>query len=104
MGDSLKLIDLFNNLINNKDDIGNSWLGEMTNLEFLYFGSTSFEYDGVPTEIGLLANLKELDFSNTLYFGELEGSTWSNLSNLVFLVMNGNAYNSSLPSELVTLP
>jgi hypothetical protein len=102
--DSLQYLDLYNNLVHNKGDIGNSFLGELTKLEYLFYGTTNFEYDGVPTEIGLLTNLKEYDFSYSLYFGELEGSTWSKLSNLNYLVMDGNAYNSSFPQEFLEMP
>ena len=102
--DSLTYLDLFSNLVNNRGDAGNSWLGQMTNMEYLFYGSTSFEYDGVPTEIGKLTKLKEYDFSYTLYFGELKGETWAGLTDLNYLVMDGNAYNSSLPTELTQLP
>jgi hypothetical protein len=102
--ESLKYIDLFNNLVHNKGDLGNSFLGELTNLEYLFYGSTSFEYDGVPTEIGRLSKLKEYDFSYTLYFGDITGSFWSGLESLNYLVMDGNSYNTSLPTQLVALP
>jgi hypothetical protein len=101
---SLTYLDLYNNLIHNKGDEGNAWLGELVNLEYLFYGTTSFEYDGVPTEIGLLTKLKEYDFSYSLYFGELPSGMWSGLSDLDYLVMDGNAYNSSLPQDLVELP
>jgi hypothetical protein len=104
LSNSLKHIDLFSNIIHNKGDAGNAWLGELTNLEILFYGTTKFEYDGVPTEIGLLTNLQQYDMSYTLYFGALDARTWKNLVNLNYLVMDGNAYNSSLPAELVALP
>lgn len=102
--DSLIRLDLYNNLVHNKGDEGNAWLGELTNLEYLFLGTTSFEYDGVPTEIGRLTKLKELDFSYTLYFGKLQEGMWGGLTDLSYLVMDGNAYNSTLPQDLVTLP
>jgi hypothetical protein len=102
--DSLTKIDLYNNIVHNHGDLGNSFLGELTNLEYLYYGTTSFEYDGIPTEIGRLTNLIEYDCSYTLYFGELQGASFENLSNLNYLVMDGNAYNSSFPAELIALP
>lgn len=102
--ESLQTIDLYNNILHNSGDEGNSWMGELTNLEFLFFGTTSFEYDGVPTVLGKLTKLQELDFSYTLYFGDLPGEVFTNLSNLKYLVMDGNAYNTSLPAELVQLP
>jgi hypothetical protein len=101
---SLTTIDLYNNLLHNKGDHGNSFFGELTNLEYLFFGSTSFEYDGIPPEFSKLTKLKELDFSYTLYFGELNGAAFEGLTNLQYLVMDGNAYNSSLPSQLINLP
>lgn len=104
LAESLNTIDLYNNLLHNKGDAGNSFLGELTNLEYLFFGSTSFEYDGVPPQIGQLSKLKELDFSYTLYFGHLDGAAFENLSDLKYLVMDGNAYNSSLPTQIVNLP
>lgn len=102
--ESLNTIDLYNNLLHNKGDAGNAFLGELTNLEYLFFGSTSFEYDGIPPQLGQLTKLIELDFSYTLYFGHLDGAAFENLSNLKYLVMDGNAYNSTLPSQLVNLP
>jgi hypothetical protein len=102
--ETLNTIDLYNNILHNLGDDGNSFLGELTNLEYLFLGSTSFEYDGVPTELGKLSLLKELDFSYTLYLGPLRGEVFANLPNLKYLVMDGNGYNSSLPTELVALP
>jgi hypothetical protein len=102
--ESLNTIDLYNNLLHNKGDLGNAFLGELTNLEYLFFGSTSFEYDGIPSQLGRLTKLKELDFSYTLYFGQLKGDAFKPLTNLKYLVMDGNAYNSSLPTELIQLP
>ena len=102
--ETLNTIDLYNNMVHNVGDTGNNWLGELTNLEYLYLGTTSFEYDGVPSALGKLTALKELDFSYSLYYGNLDGATFANLSNLRYLVMDGNAYNSVLPKELGQLP
>jgi len=102
--ETLNTIDLYNNMVHNVGDQGNNFLGELTNLEYLYLGTTFFEYDGVPTVLGKLSSLKELDFSFSMYLGSLDGATFSNLSNLRYLVMDGNAYNSSLPLELTQLP
>jgi len=102
--DSLNTLDLYSNLVHNKGDAGNAWLGELTNLEYLFFGTTSFEYDGVPTHIGKLEKLKELDFSYTLYFGAIPEGMWGGLTQLNYLAMDGNSYNSTLPSDLVSLP
>jgi hypothetical protein len=102
--DSLTYLDLYNNLVHNKGDAGNAFLGELVNLEYLFFGTTSFEYDGVPTHLGTLTKLKELDFSYSLYFGALPEGIWGGMTELNYLVMDGNAYNSTLPQDLVSLP
>lgn len=102
--DTLTTIDLFDNMIHNAGVEGNDFLGELTNLQHLYYRQTFFEYNGIPTVLGKLTALEELDVSETLYFGKLDGRTFANLSNLRYLSMSGNAYNSSLPTELVGLP
>lgn len=102
--ETLTTIDLYNNMVHNVGDEGNSFLGELTNLEHLYLGTTNFEYAGIPSVLGKLTALKELDVSHSLYFGKLDGATFTKLSNLRYLAMDGNSYNSPLPSELVQLP
>jgi hypothetical protein len=47
--DQLQLIELFNNFFHHSTDP--KWIAEMTELKFLYFGTTSWEYPGVPTYI-----------------------------------------------------
>jgi hypothetical protein len=101
---SLKSIDLYDNIIHNKGDIGHSFLGELTNLEKLFYRKTYFEYAGIPSAISQLTKLLEYDCSFTLYAGPLQGSTFAPLTNLVYLDIRGNTYNSPLPEELITLP
>jgi hypothetical protein len=58
---NLKTLDLYHNWIWNSGEEGNSWLGSMTSLEYLYYGSTFFDYDqGIPTEISKLKHLSKL--------------------------------------------
>ena len=102
--DSLTYVDLYDNLVSNRGDEGNAWLGELTNLEYLYYGTTNFEYNGIPSHISKLTKLIEYDFSYTLYFGELKDGDLKGLNSLNYLAMGGNAYNSSLPLSIVTLP
>jgi len=102
--ETLNTIDLYNNFVHNVGDEGSKFLGELVNLEFLYLGKTSFQYEGVPPSIGKLTKLKELDLSNTFMFGSLDGATFANLSNLRYLSMENNAYNSPVPIELAQLP
>jgi hypothetical protein len=52
-------IDLFDNFVWNEGDEGNTWLGEMTSLQYLYYGNTYFEYDGIPPQISNLVNLSK---------------------------------------------
>lgn len=88
MAGSVKLIDLFRNTVYNTGDEGNAWLGDMVNLERLYYGQTNFEYNGIPPQIASLTNLIEYDCSFTLYFGGLNGATFAPLQNLgMFLVL-----------------
>ena len=102
--ETLHTIDLYKNPIHNVGEDGNSFFGELTNLEYLYLGSTSVQYDGVPPAFGKLTKLKELDFGNSLYFGKLDGAIFEDLTELKYLVMEGNMYNSPIPSELAGLP
>ncbi|KAI2514299.1 hypothetical protein MHU86_192 [Fragilaria crotonensis] len=100
----LKLMDLYDNWLWNKGDEGNAWLGDMVSLEYLYYGSTYFEYDGIPTQISQLVNLKEYDCSYTLYRGPLLGEPFVGLDSLEYLSLGGNAYDSSVPLEIASLP
>lgn len=101
---SLLRLDLYDNIVFNEGDEGNSWLGELTSLKYLFYGSTNFAYDGIPTEINRLTDLIEYDCSYTLYIGEIPGEAFHDLTNLNYLVMGGNAYNASIPVELARLP
>lgn len=102
--DSLKVLDIYSNYVFNVGDAGNAFLGELTNLEELYYGTTSFQYDGIPTYIGKLTNLFEYDCSYTLYFGELKEEIFENLNKLEYLYIGGNSFNSSIPTNIGKLP
>lgn len=102
--ESLEVMDLYQNMLHNQGDIGNHFLGEMTNLRELFFGRTYFEYNGIPTAIGSLTKLEEFDCSYTLYHGPLDPDAFRFLTNLEYLHMGGNRYNSTIPSELASLP
>lgn len=104
MASSLTYLDLFNNIVWNPGAEYNDFLGELTNLIFLYYGNTNFEFDGIPTAIGKLSNLVEYDASFTLYFGAIQGSIFENMPFMNYLVLGGNAYNSSIPVEIGQLP
>jgi len=96
--------------------------------EYLFYGNTFFQYDGIPTYIGALTNLRtysklyvvyvlacshltlyppsvEYDCSTTLYFGDLRGAIFSKLQKLTYLVLGDNSYNmNTVPTEIITLP
>lgn len=60
LADSLIKIDLFNNFyLFTDNDAGNAWIAEMVNLEELFFGTTSFEYPGIPTFINQIPTLSK---------------------------------------------
>jgi hypothetical protein len=67
--------------------------------EFLYFSGTGFAGDLAPLPI----NLVEFDASFTLISGGLVDATFAGLDMLNFLVLDGNAYNSSVPNVLGSL-
>jgi hypothetical protein len=104
MKDSLKVLDIYNNYVFNVGEAGNAFLGELTNLEELYYGTNSFQYDGIPTFIGKLTNLYEYDCSYTLYFGELKEEIFENLDKLEYLYIGGNSFESSIPTNIGKLP
>jgi Leucine-rich repeat (LRR) protein len=72
--------------------------------EYLYIGSTNFDSDGIPLEIGNLSKLVEFDCSYSLFYGPLSGEIFSNMPNLKTLVLSGNGYSSSVPDEIAMLP
>jgi len=101
---SLKSLNLYNNYFYNVGDAGNNWLGELTNLESLFIGSTSFQYEGIPPAIGKLTKLKEFDCSYTLYFGPLRDEVFENMNQLEYLYIGGNWVNTSVPESITNLP
>jgi hypothetical protein len=45
-----------------------------------------------------------LDVSSALFIGELDGSIFAPMQELMYLEMGGNLYNSTLPQEIAKLP
>ena len=43
---------------------------------------TSFAFDGLPTYLSNLTELRILDVSNTLFYGELDGSIFAPLQKI----------------------
>lgn len=122
------LLDLLlgkNDLLNSNEEL--AWLGELTNLSkycwtsliisklltkmcpffcsgMLEVYGTSFAFDGLPTYLSNLTELRILDVSNTLFYGELDGSIFAPLQKLVYLDLGGNWYNCTIPNEMYELP
>lgn len=61
-------------------------------------------FDGIPTYISKLTDLRILDVATTLFYGELDGSIFAPLKELIYLELGDNWYNSSLPAEIAELP
>ena len=57
MGSYLVTIDVYNNTSLNCN--GYAWFSEMTALNFLYFGSTSWSANGIPTLLNNLSGLRK---------------------------------------------
>lgn len=104
--DTLEVIDLFSNpFLVTEGDAGNSWIAEMTNLRHLFFGATSFEYPGVPTFIGQLSKLEEIDFSNSYYsHGPIRAEAFANNTMLNYVALSKNTYTSTIPSTITNHP
>eukprot|EP00522_Entomoneis_paludosa_P007891 CAMPEP_0172446544 /NCGR_PEP_ID=MMETSP1065-20121228/6119_1 /TAXON_ID=265537 /ORGANISM="Amphiprora paludosa, Strain CCMP125" /LENGTH=664 /DNA_ID=CAMNT_0013197689 /DNA_START=176 /DNA_END=2170 /DNA_ORIENTATION=- len=101
--DSLVRLDLFLNFFYNVGEKGNSFLGELHMLQDLNIAQTGFDYDGIPTYLGQLSNLVDLDVSYTLYFGELKPEIFANLPKLEYLYIGGNSYESGIPASFANL-
>merc|ERR1712238_27045 len=100
--ETLITIDLYNNIVHNAGELGNSWLGELTNLEYLYLGTTSFEYEGFPPDLGKLTKLKELDFSYSLLEGGLDFV--SSMTNIYELWLDDNpGLKGTIPAGISSL-
>jgi hypothetical protein len=67
---------------------------------YLYFSSTSFKGDLPQFPPGII----EIDASNTLIDGGLVGENFAGLNSLNWLLLDGNQFDSSIPTEIAALP
>jgi len=104
LADTLEHLNVADNMVYNHGDKGVSFLGDLRKLTSLHIQSNDLVYDGIPSQIGLLTKLTELDVSYTLFNGQLRGEVFQNLADLTHLSIGGNAYNSSIPREIGELP
>jgi len=98
---ALVSLDIFNNrfMSNNGD---NTWIEDLgSQLGYLYIQNTMFS-GKLPKKFpdGLI----ELDIANSLITGTLDGAAFEGLNSLRFLLMDGMQFNSSIPSEIASLP
>eukprot|EP00543_Licmophora_paradoxa_P005008 CAMPEP_0202444256 /NCGR_PEP_ID=MMETSP1360-20130828/3394_1 /ASSEMBLY_ACC=CAM_ASM_000848 /TAXON_ID=515479 /ORGANISM="Licmophora paradoxa, Strain CCMP2313" /LENGTH=680 /DNA_ID=CAMNT_0049060207 /DNA_START=73 /DNA_END=2115 /DNA_ORIENTATION=+ len=106
LSQTLETLDLYLNfyLVTEGDD-GNRWIADLTSLRELFFGTTSFEYNGIPTFIGALTNLEEIDVSNTFFTrGPIPSMAFTGLTLLTYIDMADNIYTSEIPNEISQLP
>eukprot|EP00531_Pseudo-nitzschia_arenysensis_P017906 CAMPEP_0116144110 /NCGR_PEP_ID=MMETSP0329-20121206/15815_1 /TAXON_ID=697910 /ORGANISM="Pseudo-nitzschia arenysensis, Strain B593" /LENGTH=601 /DNA_ID=CAMNT_0003639487 /DNA_START=129 /DNA_END=1934 /DNA_ORIENTATION=+ len=98
---NLVSLDIFNNqLMSNNGD--NSWIADLgSGLGYLYLQNTGF-MGKLPPKFP--EGLVELDIANSLITGGLPGDAFSGLSSLRFLLMDGVQLDSSIPTEIATLP
>ena len=66
--------------------------------------STYMTYDGIPTYIGKLTDLRVLDVENTFFYGDLDGNIFKDLKDLIYLDIGDVWYNSTFPSTIAKLP
>jgi len=97
---NLERIELYANefLFNNFDTSWFKLLG--SNMKELFFGETSFA--GSLSE--LPPNLEQFDCAFSLIDGGLVDSTFAGLNSLFYAELSGNAYNSSVPAVMGSLP
>jgi hypothetical protein len=103
---TLQILDVGTNQVFTDGNIFNEYLGRLTELVDLRYDDTNFQNNpGVPAE---LANLKKLGFYNaarTLYRGPLSGASFpSDLTELYWIELDFNGFNSSIPLEIGLLP
>ena len=102
---TLETIDLFDNyFLYNDGAAGNDFLGNILSLKYLYFGTTSFSYPGIPPFLAKLTNLIEFDCSFTLYNGPIP-DIFAPLVNLNYIDLGDQDWRGNpLPSSLIALP
>jgi hypothetical protein len=102
---ALEYLDLYNNeYLFNDGPAGNDFLGDITSLKYLYYGTTGFTYTGLPSAIGKLTNLIEYDCSFSYYNGPIP-DVFGNMKSLVYLDMGDqNWLGNGVPPSITSLP
>mmetsp|Transcript_29728 Transcript_29728/g.43951 ORF Transcript_29728/g.43951 Transcript_29728/m.43951 type:complete len:709 (-) Transcript_29728:309-2435(-) len=92
LGEKLVTIDLYDNFYHTAEDYG--WLEDMKALKYFYFGSTSWDAEGIPSELNSLIALEQFDCSYTYWSeGPISKDSFSDLIFLEYVDMGDNIYN-----------
>ena len=96
----LQRLEIFKNeYLTNR--VADPWISELgSNLTVLNYGSTSFR-GTIPK---LPPGISEFDCSYTLYSGVIPEDVFRGLDKLRFLVLDGNNFDSVVPSSISALP
>mmetsp|Transcript_21620 Transcript_21620/g.32740 ORF Transcript_21620/g.32740 Transcript_21620/m.32740 type:complete len:698 (+) Transcript_21620:73-2166(+) len=91
LGEHLVTIDLYDNYYHSAFEY--EWFADMDALNYLWFGSTSWDASGIPDELNLLTNLRQFDNSYTLWSeGPIRPSAFESLTQLSYVDMGSNIY------------
>lgn len=92
LGEKLVTIDLYDNFYHSAVDY--SWFADMDAMEYLFFGSTSWEAYGIPNELSELTKLKQFDCSYTYWSeGPIDPASFNGLADLEYVDAGDNIYN-----------
>ncbi|THG17367.1 hypothetical protein TEA_024146 [Camellia sinensis var. sinensis] len=75
-----------------------SYIGQLTNLIFLYLSSNRFN-GSIPLVIWKLKNLRKISMHDNMFSGPIP-SSFGQLSNLIFLDLSSNRISGSIPQEI----
>jgi hypothetical protein len=90
IGETLESIDLFSNFFHFCGTY--EWFQSMKVLKFLFFGTTSWDSNGIPSVLKFLENLFELDMSNTFWRGYINPDAFTGSPDLYYLDMGQNFF------------
>lgn len=91
LGEHLVTIDLYDNYFHSAFEY--EWFQDMEALNYLWFGSTSWDAVGIPVELNQLTNLRQFDNSYTLWSeGPISIEAFQGLDDLNYLDMGSNIY------------
>lgn len=81
------------------------WMSNMKAMVHLDIHSTNLDYVGIPPWLADMTALQYLDMSYTYFYGEIDGTIFSKLTNLTHLDIGGNDYfGGTVPTQIASLP